>query len=117
MRKSFYQAIAIALVAFGFVACGEKTPQEIRADFDEKMEEMFVDGLRGQFSKDELKCAAKTMSSFFSDEELQTLYGASWGQMTMADNRMTEENIKFYSVNNKLQSRFLIQRALASCIK
>ena len=115
--QSYAKIIAVMLVAFGIIACGEKTPQEMRADFDKKMENMFLDGFSGRFSKDELKCAGRAMSSFFSDDELATIYNASWGQLTMADQRMTEANVKFYSINSKMQSKLLIQRALAQCVQ
>lgn len=117
MKHSFLKMAVLAFIALGFVACGEKTPQEMRADFDKKMENMFLDGFRGRFSKDELKCAGRVMSSFFNDDELATIYNASWGQLTMSDQRMTEANVKFYSVNSKMQSKLLIQKALAQCVR
>ena len=78
------KTIALAVCLVGFVGCEEKTPQELRADFEDIIEVNFMlkpPPIRGiRVTEDAVKCAIKRMSDSFSDEEIRLYLDSSMGE-------------------------------------
>lgn len=107
-------AVALCLAGIGFVGCGEKTPQDLRAEFEEKAESMlsvmatFMGGSK-KMPRPMIKCAAKKMTDMFSDEEIKLVMDSSFSE------RMNNPE-KIMRIQRKMESEEIMNMVLLQCV-
>lgn len=106
--------VALCLIGIGFVGCGEKTPQDLRAEFEEKAESMlsvmatFMGGSK-KMPRPMIKCAAKKMTDMFSDEEIRLVMDSSFSE------RMNNPE-KIMRIQRKMESEEIMNMVLLQCV-
>lgn len=107
-------AVALCLIGIGIVGCGEKTPQDLRAEFEEKAESMlsvmatFMGGSK-KMPRPMIKCAAKKMTDMFSDEEIRLVMDSSFSE------RMNNPE-KIMRIQRKMESEEIMNMVLLQCV-
>lgn len=107
-------AVALCLIGIGFVGCGEKTPQDLRAEFEEKAESMlsvmatFMGGSK-KIPRPMIKCAAKKITDMFSDEEIRLVMDSSFSE------RMNNPE-KIMRIQRKMESEEIMNMVLLQCV-
>lgn len=113
-----FHIIAVAVCLVGFVGCGEKTPQELRADFEEQIESnlslaaTLMDKNR-LITREVVKCASKKMSAMFSDEEIRLVMDTS---ITSAIGEAMNNPQKVLAVQHKMESPEITNAIFLQCI-
>lgn len=107
-------AVALCLIGIGLVGCGEKTPQDLRAEFEEQAESAlsvmatFMGGSK-KMPRPMIKCAAKKMTDMFSDEEIRLVMDSSFSE------RMNNPE-KIMRIQRKMESEEIMNMVLLQCI-
>lgn len=107
-------AVALCLIGIGLVGCGEKTPQDLRAEFEEKAESMlsvmatFMGGSK-KMPRPVIKCASRKMTDMFSDEEIRLVMDSSFSE------RMNNPE-KIMRIQRKMESEEIMNMVLLQCI-
>ena len=104
MKNKIILALVGLLILWFIASCsGDKSPQELRADFEKEMANNFAQ----MIPKDIAQCAAKTLSKALNDEEIALIMGS------FADRVSNPE--KGMALQQKLQSRQFLERFINEC--
>lgn len=111
MKVVFKSIIAIAM--FLFMGCGEKSPQDLRTEF-EQMAESTMSLAAATLSpnrvpREVLKCTAKRMVDMFSDEEIRLMLDSSFSERL-------NNTTKIMAIQNKMESPDVSNMLLAQCM-
>lgn len=107
--------LAFCAVAFGISACdSEKSPKDLRAEFEQQMEQS-LKAMLPLMSNETLphgieKCIAKAAADTMSDDEIKLIVGASFSE------RLNEPE-KMLSIQQKLDSPAFFMNFLNRCYK
>lgn len=111
MRVVFKSIIAIAM--FLFMGCGEKSPQDLRTEFEQMAESAMSLASATQspnrVPREVLKCGSKKLVDMFSDEEIRLMLDSSFTERL---NNAT----KIMAIQNKMQSPDVANMILAQCM-
>lgn len=114
MLSKFMGFVVAVCVGIGIVGCGEKTPQDLRAEFEEKAESMlsvmatFMGGSK-KMPRPMIKCAAKKMTDMFSDEEIRLVMDSLFSE------RMNNPE-KIMRIQRKMESEEIMNMVLLQCV-
>ena len=111
MRVVFKSIISIAM--FLFMGCGEKSPQDLRTEFEQMAESAMSLASATQspnrVPREVLKCGSKKLVDMFSDEEIRLMLDSSFTERL---NNAT----KIMAIQNKMQSPDVANMILAQCM-